>query len=176
MQLELFTAFLWLVECSVLFVFLLLLFFLNVKGFSNFSSIHFNLFYFKCIVIYLLLLVSLYYGDVDSFSMIDFTYALVDNYYEFIYNSIFNDLFGFYLSYYLFNAFEFLVVGFLLLIGSVICVNLYSVVKAAAHQNYTRLLHIFNFFDDFLSFSFLRKQNLIKQGNVKASLNVFKRI
>ena len=41
-QIELFTAFLWLVECSVLFVFLLLLFFLNIKAnyiytYSNFD-------------------------------------------------------------------------------------------------------------------------------------------
>ena len=38
-QLELFTAFLWLIECSVLFVFLLLLFFLNVKGVYSYTNL-----------------------------------------------------------------------------------------------------------------------------------------
>jgi hypothetical protein len=42
-QVGLFTAFLWLIECSVIFVMLLLFFFLNIKG--NYSYVQNNNFY-----------------------------------------------------------------------------------------------------------------------------------
>ena len=175
LQLELFTAFLWLVECSVLFVFLLLLFFLNIKGSYNFTVIYFNLFVVKFIVCFFFLLFSTYYSEVGNLSKLNIIYNLVDNYYEYVYNIITNDLFGFNLSYYLLNAFEFLLVGILLLVGSVICVNLYLILKTTQHQNYNSLLCLFSFFNDFLNFSFLRKQNLTKQSVVKASLKLFKK-
>ena len=102
-------------------------------------------------------------------------YGLIDNYYESIYNNVNNDLFGFSISYYFLNGVEFIFIGFLLLIGSVICVNLYQMNKNIRAQSYANYLSVFNFFTDFTSFLFLRKQNLIKQGNNKASLKVFKK-
>jgi hypothetical protein len=102
-------------------------------------------------------------------------YGVLDNYYEAICNSVSNDLFGFSISYYFLNGVEFVLVGFLLLIGSVVCVNLYQFNKSIRAQSYNNYLTIFNFFSDFTSFFFLRRQNLIKQGNNKASLKVFKK-
>lgn len=174
-QVELFTAFLWLVECSVLFVFLLLLFYLNIKGLYSFT---FNKYY-----IYLVLIIFFFlsfclnsWSEFDITSNIDLSFIyILDNFYESISNPIMNDLFGFYISYYTLNNVEFIFIGFLLLLGSVICVNLYQINKNSRVNNVTNSLSLFNFFQDFSSFFFLRKQNLIKQGNTKSSLKVFKK-
>ena len=174
-QIELFTAFLWLVECSVLFVFLLLLFYINVKGVYTYNNINIynNIF---ILFFYLLLFTFNSYSFLDNTMIIELSfYALIDNYYEALFNPIMNDLFGFSISYYLINSIEFLFIGFLLLIGSVICVNLYQMNKNIRVQNYSNFLTTFNFFVDFSNFFFLRKQNLIKQGNVKSSLKIFKK-
>ena len=172
-QIELFTAFLWLVECSVLFVFLLLLFYLNIKGFYTFTfNQNYNYIFSLCLFIYFILVN--HYSDSDSFCIVSMNfYSLVDNYYEALFNNVTNDLFGFSISYYLVNGIEFIFIGFLLLIGSVICVNLYIMNKNIRAQVYSNYLTLFNFFTDFVNFSFFRKQNLIKQGNTKASLKIF---
>jgi len=174
-QIELFSAFLWLVECSVIFVFLLLLFYINVKGIYTYTTtqnyvILLSLFF----LLYAILLNP--YSESDNSVLVDMCfYGLLDNYYEALYNTIPNDLFGFSISYYFLNAVEFLFIGFLLLVGSVVCVNLYSFNKNVRVQNLNNHLLLFNFFLDFTSFLFLRKQNPIKQGNNKASLKIFKK-
>ena len=174
-QIELFSAFLWLVECSVLFVFLLLLFFLNIKGvYSYTTNLNYNFIFIIGLVLYLILLNQ--YTDSDSISFIDMSfYGILDNYYESLFNNVSNDLFGFSLSYYFINGVEFIFIGFLLLMGSVVCVNLFQMNKNVRTQSYNSYLSVFNFFTDFTSFFFLRKQNLIKQGNNKASLKIFKK-
>ena len=174
-QIELFTAFLWLVECSVLFVFLLLLFYLNIKGAYSYStSENYNYLLFLFIFIYFILIN--YYSESDTNCFVDMNfYGILENYYEAVYNNISNDLFGFSISYYFLNGVEFIFIGFLLLVGSVICVNLYLFNKSVRVQSHHKYLTVFNFFNDFNIFFFLRKQNLIKQGNNKASLKVFKK-
>lgn len=174
-QIELFTAFLWLVECSVLFVFLLLLFFLNIKGnYTYTTSQAYNYLISLFLLIYFIVVNC--YSESDTQFLVDMSfYGLLDNYYESLHNTVSNDLFGFSISYYLLNGVEFIFVGFLLLVGSVICVNLYQFNKSVRAQSYNNYLTIFNFFTDFTSFFFIRKQNLIKQGNNKASLKVFKK-
>jgi hypothetical protein len=86
-----------------------------------------------------------------------------------------NDLFGLYLSYYYINSFEFLVVGLLLLIASVIAVNINKFNKNIKSGNYYELLTIFDFFDDFTKFLFLRKQNLMDQTISSTSTRMFKK-
>lgn len=115
-----------------------------------------------------------YYFDSDNDFDLNF-YGLIDNYYEGLFNPVANDLFGFSVSYFLINGVEFLFIGFLLLIGSVICVNLYQMNKNIRVQSYNNFLSLFNFFKDFSSFFFLRRQNLIKQGNTKASVKIFRK-
>lgn len=122
------------------------------------------------------LIIINYYSESDSTNVVDMSfYHIIDNYYEAINNNITNDLFGFSISYYFINGIEFLVIGFLLLIGSVICVNLYQINKNTRAQTTSSYLTLFNFFSDLTSFFFLRKQNLIKQGNNKAALKLFKK-
>ena len=172
-QIEFFTAFLWLVECSVLFVFLLLLFYLNVSGFYNYVYTNTYIYVWLFLFLFTLLLLT-NYTDADYNFDLNF-YGLIDNYYESVFNPITNDLFGFSVSYYLLNSIEFILIGFLLLIGSVLCVSLYQTNKNVRTQSYNNFLTVFNFFSDFSSFFFLRRQNLIKQGNTKSSLKLFKK-
>ena len=173
-QIELFTAFLWLIECSVIFVFLLLLFYLNIKGSYKYTIRGYRLLQALAFVLYLLLLTKSFV--LNTYIDIDISlYGYIENYYEALNTFIQNDLFVFFISYYTINSIEFILVGFLLLVGSVICVNLYQMNKNIRAQSYANYLSVFNFFTDFTSFLFLRKQNLIKQGNNKASLKVFKK-
>jgi hypothetical protein len=172
-QIDLFTAFLWLIECSVLFVFLLLLFYLNIKCTYGYTSNQ-NQNYLVALYIFVYFILLNVYSNSDNFCVVIINfYNTVDNYYEALYNNITNDLFGFSISYYLLNSIEFILIGFLLLVGSVVCVNLYAINKGIRAQVYTNYLSVFNFFTDFVNFSFIKKQNLIKQGNSKASSTVF---
>ena len=174
-QIDLFTAFLWLVECSVLFVFLLLLFYLNIKGVHKFSFSYTYVYLLLILALFLLLLFSNNFNS-DFSENINLCYVgVIDNYYEHFLNPNSNDLVGLYISYYNINAIEYLIIGMLLLIGSVICINLFAMNKNIRTQNYNNYLSLFNFFTDFSSFLFLRKQNLTKQGNTKAALKIFKK-
>jgi len=71
--------------------------------------------------------------------------------------------------------FPFIIIGFILLVGSFICVNLYRFEKNSKVQNYFNFGIIFNFFNDFSNFLFLRKQNITKQGNNKSTVKIFKK-
>ena len=100
---------------------------------------------------------------------------LWDDYYEALWNNKMNDLFGLYLSYYIINSFEFLIVGLLLLIASVICVNLNKFNRNIKSNNYYELVSLFDFFDDFVKFIFMRKQNLVDQEISSSSTRMFKK-
>ena len=156
-------------------MFLLLLFYLNVKAaYAYTHSFNYNYTFLLLIALYLVLIN--YYSDNDSLVFVDMSfYSIIENYYESYINNITNDLFGFSISYYFINGVEFLFIGFLLLVGSVICVNLYLMNKNIRTQGLNNYLTLFNFYSDFTSFIFLRKQNLIRQGNNKASLKLFKK-
>ena len=172
LQLDLFTAFLWLLECTIIFIFLLLLFFLNIKGYT--SVIYKNVFILFYTFIFLYLIVIDNYQEQAIWNSVNiFFYSLLDNFFESLYNSNNNDLFGFLISYYSLNGTELVIIGFLLLVGSVICVNFNKYSKNISLQNYNSFLKVFNFFEDFITFCFLRKQDLINQGFTKAALKIF---
>jgi hypothetical protein len=86
-----------------------------------------------------------------------------------------NDLYGLFVSYYYLNSFEFIFIGLILLIGSVICVNLNRITKINKINAYSDLFIIFDFFKDFAKFIFMRKQNLTDQENHPASTRIFKK-
>lgn len=174
LQIDFFTAFLWLLECTVIFVFLLLLFFLNVKGYLFFTkSVIYTYIY---IFIYMYFIFIIDFREQFYWNNINILYFfLIDNFFEGISNYISNDMIGFLITYYYLNSVEFLFVGFLLLVGSVVCIKFNQNKKNVSLQNYNNFLKVFNFFENFLSFCFLRKQNMIKQGNIKSSTKIFKK-
>jgi hypothetical protein len=79
------------------------------------------------------------------------------------------------LSFYNLNSLEFICIGFLFLIGSVVCINMLQNVKKLKVQKISSYLSIFNFFNDFVSFIFMRKQNLNTQSNFFSSTRIYKK-
>lgn len=177
-NLELFTAFLWLTECVVIFISILLLFYLNVHGnFQKKNIIILSFKYFGVVFSFILFISNFVHLNESEFFLpieLNFHY-LWDDYYESLWNRRMNDLFGLYISYYILNSFEFLCIGFILLIGSVICVNFNKLNKGLKSRGYFELLVIFDFFNDFVKFFFMRKQNLVDQTIKPASTKHFKK-
>jgi len=66
-------------------------------------------------------------------------------------------------------------IGVLLLIASIVCVNLNKFNRNIKANNYYDLLVLFDFFDDFVKYSFMRKQNLIDQAVRVSSVRLFKK-
>jgi len=100
---------------------------------------------------------------------------LIEDFFESLFNDKSNDLFSLFLSYYSINSFEFLMVGVLLLIASLVCVNLNKFNSNLKLNNYYDFFVLFDFFEDFLNFSFLRKQNLSDQTLQFSSIRFFKK-
>ena len=105
-----------------------------------------------------------FFSETEFYIPIELSINLIwDDFYESLLNDKMNDLFGVMLSFYVFNSFEFLSVGFLLLVGSLICVNLNRFIKTGKVYNYKNYFSIVDFFKDSIKMSFLRKQNLTNQ-------------
>lgn len=177
-NLELFTAFLWLTECVIVFVSVLFLFYLNVYGNINKNNIIIYSFkYYGIFLIFIFFSLSLVFNYELEYYVFGgfFTFFYWDDYYEALYNNKMNDLFGVYISYYYINSFEFLLLGLLLLFASLVSVNLNKFNRNVKANNYYDLLNLFDFFDDFVKFLFLRKQNLVDQTISSTSTRVFKK-
>nr|YP_010411984.1 NADH dehydrogenase subunit 6 [Tetrahymena rostrata]QBI37952.1 Ymf62 [Tetrahymena rostrata]URP31144.1 NADH dehydrogenase subunit 6 [Tetrahymena rostrata] len=176
-QLELFTGFLWVAEFTIIFISVVLLFYLNVGGLHlKYNNIN-NLFYYlPSIVLFLLFYCLDFLSELELYLPIEFNYMdFYDDYYESFNNTNMNDFIPLTLSYYSVNGIEFILIGLLLLLGSVACVNLYKSNKNFSIIKQSNLLNMFNFFKDFINFSFLRKQDLNYQTNFKPSLRSIKK-
>ena len=141
---------------------MLLLFYLNIKSSYNYTL---NQSYQYIFILYLFIYLFLvnYYIESDNNTIIDISiYGLLDNYYEAYLNTVSNDLFGFSISYFILNGVEFLLIGFLLLIGSVICVNLYQMNKNVRAQSHSDYLTVFSFFTELTGFFFFKKTKFNK--------------
>lgn len=178
-QLELFTGFLWVAEFTIVFIAVVLLFYLNIDGLHlkynlNLNNISYYITSFLILILYLNLNL---YSELELYLPLELNYIdFFDNYYESINNHMMNDFIPLTLSYYYINSSEFLSIGFLLLIGSVACVNLYKYNKNYSIVKQSNLLNIFDFFKDFINYTFIRKQNLNKQTMHDPSLRSIKKI
>ncbi len=177
-QMELFTAFLWLAESVVIFISLLLLFYLNVYGNVNQTNTKFySLKYYG--LFFLLFLFNHFYilpSEMEFFLPNNLNSSFLwDDYYEAFWNNIITDMYGLYLSYYKFNSFEFIFIGLILLIGSLLCVNINKFNRMNKLHSYYDLFLVFDFFKDFVKFIFMRKQNLVDQENHPSSTRIFKK-
>jgi glucan phosphoethanolaminetransferase (alkaline phosphatase superfamily) len=76
---------------------------------------------------------------------------------------------------YITNSLLLVVVGFLLLIASIICVVLVSFFTKLRNYSFKNFLSIFSIIKTCYSFIFLRKQNLAKQGRSTASTRIFEK-
>lgn len=179
-QAELFTGFLWVTEFTIILIVLVLLFYLNIEG--NILMINLkktNFFYIYFIYIFFFFFTFFYFFNENIFiqKRLDWIYFsfLFDDWYESSNNLLMNDFISLTLSYYSLNNIEFILVGYLLLIGSIICVNLNKIQKSSIILNVPNLLNLFNFFNNYLNYSFLRKQTLSNQSNYQSSIRLIKK-
>jgi len=164
-QLEFFTGFLWLIELTIIFVYLLLLFYLNFKGnINNFKKE--NKFLLNAALLIIVFVTNLlFYKDSESSIKDEFINVLLwEDYYECLSNYNMNDFQSLLISYYYFNSVEFIITGVILFFGSVVCVNLFKINKADQNNNTYDFISTFDFFLNNISFVFLRKQNLVNQN------------
>lgn len=170
---ELFTGFLYVIEITVIFMLLLVLFYLNFKGSTPTTKSSHRYLYFIFIVI--IFITPMVYSEKESylcqiFNPID----LWDNYYDSLYNLAMNDFIGLYLSYYFINSYEFMLIGWMLFIGSILCITVFNLVGLAKSTNHNLLKKFMSFFFSSLDFYFLRKQNLVNQSNAQPGVRIIK--
>lgn len=177
-QIELFTGFLWLIECVVVFAALLLLFFLKTVGtwlrliFKN-KTYKYLTFTFLLIIF---IIQPIVINNVEHLTPlllnnIDFW----DNYYEAVSNSNVNDFVVFLISYYALNSIFLIALIFIILIASVICVNLNKINKDTKVQNFEIFIKLFDFLLTNVSVIFMRQQNIINQENQLSGTRIFKK-
>ena len=176
LQLEFFTGFLWVIECTVIFIFLIVLFYVNFKGYiNNFDN---KIFFFnKYLYFFIFSLINLmYFYDFEDYIWEEFNlFLFYDDFYESIFNSNMNDFSVLLISYYTTNSLELIIIGLILLIGSVVCVNLHKINKNNRVESYNNFFSFFNFFKDSVNFVFMRKQNLHNQNLYTPSSKIFKK-
>lgn len=162
-QVELFTGFLWTVEYVVIFVFLIMLFYVNAQGDAKKYNLYVNknpqfimlvLFVFICPT-YL----CCNFKFLDTFNFITF----YDNFYEAYKNKQMNDFLSLYISYYLCNSFVYILIAFLLFFGSLACIYLFYLNRSLKLKNYNKFLKDLDFSQTFSHCYFMRKQYLHKQ-------------
>ena len=179
-QAELFTGFLWTTEFTIILIILILFFYLNIEG--NFLKINLkNInFYYIYLFFFFLFLFSLYFFF-NPYSYIQkelnwlfFSYFYND-WYEALNNILMNDFIVLTLSYYSINSIEFFLIGYLLLLGSVVCVILNKIQKNSRINNTSNFLKFFSYFTIVFNYMFFRKQTLNLQSNYKPTLRFFKK-
>jgi hypothetical protein len=175
-QLDFFVGFLWLTECLVVFVLILMLFYLANSG--NFNKFKQNLlifFHFSGALSILLLSTNfIIFSETEWFLPMEFAIVEIwDDFYELWNNSVMNDAVGLMISYYLVNSFEFLCITFFLLVGSLIVVNLNQIFKKVQYPLYNSFLEILTFLNEWVKSFFLRKQNLTDQESTRANTRQF---
>lgn len=178
LQMEFFTGFLWVVECTVIFIALLLLFYLNVEG----TQLRFNLrnyrLYFAFVLFFIFCLTNnfLFISNYEFYiPMLFNSIDLWDDFYEAVFNSNMNDFRALTVGYYSINSVEFIIIGLILLVGSVVCVNLNKLQKSIKLFKYSLYFNIFDYFKDLLNYTFMRKQNLTTQTMNPSSVRIFKK-
>lgn len=177
-QMEFFTGFLWVVECTVVFIALLLLFYLNVEG----TQLRFNLKSFRLYFVFFVFFVFIISNNFLFISNSEFFLPLLfnnidlwDDFYEALNNVNMNDFRALTIGYYSINSVEFISIGLILLVGSVVCVNLNKLQKSMKLYKYSLYFNIFDYFKDLMNYTFMRKQNLTNQTLNPSSIRIFKK-
>lgn len=152
---EMFTGFFWVVELSVFFILLLFIFFLNYSSELRRSPSYYGPAFF-CSA---LALVPMSDDYSVSVGLLNFS-SLYEDYYYSMSSSSMSDVHGLYLSYYVFNSLLLVVFGLFVFIVSVVCVILLKSSQATYAESASAFLGSYKFFEDLLSFEFLRSQNL----------------
>lgn len=177
-QLDFFTGFLWLSECVVVFVFLLLLFYLS--AYSNLNKFDFTqiISNFWGFLIFIIVVINQPVTHTEMEFFIPMEFNIIDqwvDYYEAFNNFNMNDAYPFLLSYYLINSMEFIIIGFLLLIVSLIVVNLNKNLTTLKLSSYKLVINQHLLFKNWFDYLFLRRQNMTTQQHNSPIIKNFKK-
>jgi len=179
-QYELFTGFLWVLEFTIVFISIVLLFFLNIN-LNNIKLDYKKYNYFNLIVLFLVMFLLFKYIYINNNYIYNNNYYyiyisdIILDFYQSLYNQNNNDFTLLYYSYYVYNSVEFLVIGFFLFFGSIGCVLLNKEIKNINNNEFLNLFNKYNYFNNFFDFNFLRKQDLVTQSNYKPSIKIYKK-
>lgn len=175
-QLDFFVGFLWLTECLVVFVFLLLLFYLGNPGNFNKFKDHLTKFFVLGGVLGTITLASNFLIFTESGWTLPIEFSIIelwDDFYEALHNYVMNDAVGLMISYYLVNSLEFILIGLILLVGSLIVVNLHYINKKLKFPLFNTFFEVLGFMRHWITGFFMRKQNLTDQQFTRASTRSF---
>lgn len=165
---EFLTGFFWAVEFTVFFIFIVFFFYFSTNGTFFFNKNFTNSFYTFFIFFFIFFSSNWFFSFYDN-KFLNFFFLWSDFFTAFNFN-IMNDLNAFFLNFFIFNSFFFFLFVLAIFFTTVLCINLYINSKKNSLIGTKSFLKIFNFFKNFNSFSFLRKQNLTIQ-NLRKSVN-----
>lgn len=167
-NLEFLSGFLWVAEFTILFIFILFFFFLNQTG-SFYKKKNFFFSNFVLLIVFVTFWIFCTFFFEPFFDLLNL-YFFWDNFFQSKFFLVLNDIHGFFLSYYIFNGFIFFIFGFLILLTSIVCINLLKAIKSNIYTFINNSLNILKYVEDFISFDFLRKQDVFKQ-NLRKPVN-----
>lgn len=177
-QFDLMVAFLWLAEFVIVFISILFVFYLNIYSNLNLKNEKFFLFKYCSILIFFnifnIFTQSFFEKEGCCNGLVNVT-IFFENYYFNNYLFFLNDFNSFFFGYFFFNSVEYIIIGLLLLYGSLVSVNLYFLNKSNRVINYFDFFDTFNFFKNCCKFFFFRKQNLIDQLFDTSAIRFFKK-
>lgn len=165
---EFLTGFFWVVEFTVFFIFLVFYFYFSSNG-TIFFNKNFYLFFYLFFFFFFVFFSSIWAFSAFEKANLNFSF-LWDDFYDALNLNIMNDLNSFFLNFFIFNSFFFFLFTLLIFFTTILCINLYLGSKKNSLGSVASFLKIFNFFKDFSSFSFMRKQNLVSQ-NLRKPVN-----
>lgn len=161
-NLEFFTGFLYVLEITVVFIMLILFFFFNFKGSWSFTLNEYVSFWPTCFL-FIYSTPTIYTEEECLLPSIFRVWELWDDYYAALHQHLLNDFAGLYISYYLVHSLEFIIIGFILFIGSIGCISLYSIINISKKVSYNLITSFLSLFTKFYDILFLRRQTLALQ-------------
>lgn len=168
-QFEIMSAFFWLSELTVLFIFILIVISLTFNTYFKKNFFFISNFNIQVYVYLLYILISIIFSVVDAQQIfLSNSTQLQFDFYEPINIFFKTDTYGLFLTFYTINNFEFLSLMFLILIVTIIIVNMNFILFSLSNISSFFKLFSFNFL-----FFFLKQQNLIKQNLQKQSFKTF---
>jgi len=177
-QLDLFSMFLWLSEFVIVFIFILFSFYFDpfYKIENEFEKTNNKKMYISLVITFLMFFFFFVYGELEFFNPLVFYNVFVWNdYYFSLHFYIITDLETSFSSYYFFNSFYLIIFGYILLIGTLVCINLNFLIVQDNNLKIKEYFNTFDFYKDFVDYIFLRNQNLNDQTNQEIYSKFFKK-
>lgn len=175
LDLDIFAGLLLLIESVVILMLFFLIIYLNPNISNTNKMAKWKL---HVCLLFVLSIVSVYsYPTIGLYIFSPFSLSanFYDEFYEALHESTNNDLLGIFINLYITDSILMVIIGLLLLIGSIICVVLVSFFIKLRNSSFKNFLNIFNIMKTCYSFIFLRKQNLSKQARSTSSSRIFEK-